>query len=173
MSFPGLELNTIDRGILSQMKDRIAAESTGTLHCPDRIYVSRERAQHRKVVNEDSLRRLLEDRFGFTTLYMEDYSVSEQMALFSRAGTIVAVHGPSLTNVIGCRSSTLVELSNEHHLISCYYRLANTDGNQYVLVKCRNTGDPQTLHGKAFYGYADIEVDLPRLEKLLAGILTS
>ena len=54
---------------------------------------------HRSLVNEDEFIAICRDR-GFTILDPIDYSLEEQIALFSRAGTIVTSDSSGDTNMI-------------------------------------------------------------------------
>ena len=61
-----------------------------------RIYISRGRATARKVLNETELVPRLKE-YGFEVLYGEDFSLKEQIDIFSSCKTILGIHGAGLT----------------------------------------------------------------------------
>ncbi len=90
---------------------------------PDRIYVSRDDADRRRVDNEDEVMSLLEDH-GFSRFVLSDLSVPEQAALFSGADVIVAPHGANLTNMTYADDATVVELFRDGDVRGQYFQLA-------------------------------------------------
>ncbi|MEA5516182.1 glycosyltransferase family 61 protein [Nodularia sp. UHCC 0506] len=64
-----------------------------------RIYISRQKAKARRVVNEELLEPILNE-FGFQILICEQLSLAEQVQLFSSAEAIAGPHGAGLTNMI-------------------------------------------------------------------------
>lgn len=70
------------------------------------IYISRKNAPARRMKNELELEDALV-KLGFKVVTAEHHSYSEQIKIFSEAGTIVGPHGAGLTNMIfaspGCR----------------------------------------------------------------------
>lgn len=72
-----------------------------------RLYVSRNKASFRRLVNEQELLGILED-LGFENVFLEDYTVAEQAKLFSEASCVVAPHGAGLTNIVFCQEGTKV-----------------------------------------------------------------
>jgi hypothetical protein len=65
----------------------------------DRVFISRSKSGRRKIVNEAEVIKVLEE-YGFRTLYCEDYSFIEQVAIFSNIKYLVALHGSGLSNMI-------------------------------------------------------------------------
>ena len=72
-----------------------------------RIFISRQRAKTRRLVNEEALLAALK-RHRFERHFLEDYSVAEQVRLFREAEVIVGMHGAGLTNTIYCHPDTAV-----------------------------------------------------------------
>ncbi|WP_088331555.1 glycosyltransferase family 61 protein [Lacimicrobium sp. SS2-24] len=64
-----------------------------------RIYISREDAKHRSVVNENELLQIL-NHYGFEIVVPGYYSLLEQVFIFSQAEIVVGAHGAGLTNII-------------------------------------------------------------------------
>ena len=80
-------------------------------HCPPvgkKIYAARKRSRSVSKAAEEIVLSS-----GFEKLYMEDYSVLEQAAIFRNAKMIVSPHGAQLANLIFCKNGTqIIELSN-------------------------------------------------------------
>ena len=73
----------------------------------DKLYVSRQLAPRRKVINEDEIINILE-KYGFTIFHPENYTFLEQVAIFSRVKYLVGEHGSGLTNLIFMSKKTSV-----------------------------------------------------------------
>ena len=102
---------------------------------PTRIYISRNRARYRRVLNEpeviDSLRR-----FGFSSIEMETLSVQEQTDLFAQAEIIIAPHGAGLTNLIFCKpQTTVVELVSPHYVRHYYWVISQQLGLKHYTLQ--------------------------------------
>jgi hypothetical protein len=59
----------------------------------DRVFIPRRGS--RRLVNEAEIREVTEAR-GYTTIYMEDLPLTEQIAVMRRASSVIAVHGAAL-----------------------------------------------------------------------------
>jgi capsular polysaccharide biosynthesis protein len=90
---------------------------------PEKIYISRRKAS-RAPLEEERLSAFLRDK-GWTILATEDFSMREQIALFSRARAVCAVHGAGLTNLLWCPPGCRVlELCADNYLNGGYEGLA-------------------------------------------------
>jgi hypothetical protein len=75
----------------------------------ERIYVSRDKAQWRKAVNEDELTAMLAE-LGVRRVFLEELSVDEQIDLISRAELIVLMAGgASPITMLAPRDAAIVE----------------------------------------------------------------
>ena len=64
-------------------------------------------------------------KYGFETVFLEEMSVLEQVALFANAKFIVAPHGSGLSNLVFCSpETTIVELFSPHYLRTDYWILS-------------------------------------------------
>jgi capsular polysaccharide biosynthesis protein len=61
----------------------------------------------RRPTNEEEIVRRLTE-VGFSVLYLTQYSVQEQVAIFSRAKMIVGTHGAGLSNLVFAQAGTIV-----------------------------------------------------------------
>ncbi|MBW4612830.1 MAG: glycosyltransferase family 61 protein [Desmonostoc vinosum HA7617-LM4] len=91
----------------------------------EKIYISRGKASHRRVINEIELIDCLQD-LDFKILNLEDLSITEQASLFSSAAMIVAPHGAGLSNLIFCTVGTkILELFSPNYVNVCFWAIAN------------------------------------------------
>jgi len=99
-----------------------------------RIYISRKKANRRKLSNED----LLTDQLlsmGFRIVYMEDLSWKQQVSLFQQAEMVVGMHGAGLSNILYCtQPRLLIELVPSIASNKLFQVLANLLGYPYRSV---------------------------------------
>ncbi len=72
-----------------------------------KIYVTREDANYRKIVNEGDLIPLLRSK-GFKVINPQLYEINEQIKIFSQANVIISPHGSNLSNIIFCKPQTKI-----------------------------------------------------------------
>ena len=126
---------------------------------PERIYISRNRATKRRIVNEDEVEEILQ-KFGFETIRAEELSFEQQVQRFSRAQYIVSNHGAGLTNMLFMREGGSVLELRHHldHINNCYFTLSSALNLRYFYQTCKPSSadsDPHT---------ADLVVDPKALE---------
>jgi capsular polysaccharide biosynthesis protein len=73
------------------------------LDFPKRIFLSRRKASGRRPFNETEVFQVLE-KYGFVTVFPEDYSVAEQISMFHQADFIAGGSGGAFTNVLFCKA---------------------------------------------------------------------
>jgi mannosyltransferase OCH1-like enzyme len=71
------------------------------------IYISREDANYRKIINEDMLFNYLEKK-GFEKIVMSKLTLLDQMTIFYNASIIVSIHGVQLTNILFCNDNVKI-----------------------------------------------------------------
>ncbi|MFC4541758.1 glycosyltransferase family 61 protein [Halosolutus amylolyticus] len=106
---------------------------------PELVYISREDADYRRVVNEDEVLDVLEP-YGFEKYVLSDRSMAEDVALFSRADVIVAPHGAGLTNVLYASDASVIELFRSDYVQPVYFVLAKQRGLRYRYQLCEYQG---------------------------------
>ncbi len=135
----------------------------------ERIYISRQQASYRRIVNDEEVIKYLE-KFGFRSVKLETMSVAEQAACLAAAKVIVAPHGGGLTNLVFCSPGTkVIEIFSPLYVPHCYWMISNLCGleHYYLIGDLVDKGTPtKPLH-------KDMRLDLNSLEKLLtiAGVL--
>jgi glycosyltransferase involved in cell wall biosynthesis len=74
-----------------------------------RIYISRNKlsSQKRIVVNEDELLKILSP-YSFDTVYMEQMSLKEQIALMSKANVLITPHGAGMVHTLFMPPQSLI-----------------------------------------------------------------
>ncbi|HJV44238.1 MAG TPA: glycosyltransferase family 61 protein [Bacillota bacterium] len=101
------------------------------LHGLNRIYISRQNASWRRVLNEEEVMNILSP-LGFQKVHLEKLSVSEQIRLLSTAQAIVAPHGAGLTNLTFCSPKTkVIEFFSPHYVDTTYWLLSDFAGLEY------------------------------------------
>ncbi|MGD1917686.1 MAG: glycosyltransferase 61 family protein [Pleurocapsa sp.] len=89
-----------------------------------KIYISRAKARNRQLINEPEVNQLLTSQ-GFKTIFLEEMSVLEQVAVFANAEVIVAPHGSGLTNLVFCSPNTkVVELFSPNYQRTDYWMIS-------------------------------------------------
>lgn len=97
-----------------------------------RIFISRGKAERRRIVNEKELEPFLE-KSGFESVVLEDLPLREQIRLFASAEALVAPHGAGLINMIYMRpeKSRVTELYAGKEPLPCYLVLAHQLGFRF------------------------------------------
>ncbi|MEG4346627.1 tetratricopeptide repeat protein [Microcoleus sp. A003_D6] len=135
----------------------------------ERIYISRQQASYRRIVNEEELIKYLE-KFGFRSVKLETMSVAEQASCLAAAKVVVAPHGGGLTNLVFCSPGTkVIEIFSPLYVPHCYWMISNLCGleHYYLIGDLVDDGTPtKPLH-------KNMRLDLNSLEKLMsiAGVL--
>jgi tetratricopeptide (TPR) repeat protein/capsular polysaccharide biosynthesis protein len=174
-SFPG-HLDWVSPGTIQFLRQTFLPQITlSQSSYPNRIYISRDRARGRQVINEAEVIDLLTS-WGFQTFYLEEMSVIDQVALFAAANIIVAPHGSSLTNLVFCNAGTqVIELFSPHYVRTDYWMISQQLQIQhYYLVG--QSFDCQPLRHLMYQNSLteDILIDLNSLRLLMrvAGVIS-
>lgn len=124
----------------------------------NRIYISREQANRRRVENRDEIMEVLSD-YGFKSFVLENLSVKEQATLFANAEIVVGPHGAGFTNLMYSRDTAVVELFGSRKKLT-YYRLSKLLGFEY-----------QAITGEEFS--PDIHINVNHLTDVIEELLTT
>jgi capsular polysaccharide biosynthesis protein len=132
---------------------------------PRKLYISRNKAEYRRVKNEENVVKCLSN-YGFTAVYLEEYSFAMQVALLSNAEFIVAPHGAGLSNLVWCTPGTKVlEIFSPNYVNVCFWAISNQVGLEYFYLigdgkKPVDYFDPHLIHD-------DINVPIDELNLIL------
>ncbi|HVZ47091.1 MAG TPA: glycosyltransferase 61 family protein [Ramlibacter sp.] len=97
-----------------------------------RIYLSRQDAGSRRLVNEEAFTEVLA-RWGFERMLPSRMSVDEQIECCSEAEAIVAVHGAALANMLFAPAgAAVIEIFTPAYPASFYVLLAHACGVRHV-----------------------------------------
>ncbi len=129
------------------LRERLTTTRTrpGRGDLPQRIHITRNRAQSRRLVNEEEVRIHVASR-GFTSIDLEDLSLGEQIDLFENASHIIAVHGAGLTNLIYASRASLLEIfSLQHGVRPDYFQIACINGLKYFHHVCPSLNESNDM----------------------------
>lgn len=147
------------RRIPRQKEKEFCKYSVGTMYCPmwvvnflrnaflplvdqqidvsqfnKKVFISRKDAGQRRMLNEDELFELFEEK-GFTRYCMSELSFLEQVALFKQAEVVVAAHGSALTNIVFAMPGTTVCEIFQNQFDSTFWQLSYQVGCQHHCIK--------------------------------------
>ncbi|NDY96315.1 glycosyltransferase family 61 protein [Wenzhouxiangella limi] len=106
--------------------------SQAAVPAADKLYISRQDATARRVLNEAAVMHYLEQA-GFTCIIPGNFSIEQQIKLFNRASVIVGPHGAGLTNLLFCKSGTrVIELFQEDFINPAFYKISREVGAHYL-----------------------------------------
>lgn len=141
-----------------------------------KIYITRQSARGRRVINEDDVKLLLLSR-GYEIYDFDQLSIKEQQSICCESKVIISIHGAALTNMLFmAEGSRVIELIpqkrsffREFNFVRftakhdpCFYRLANTLGHNYDYLECYAIDE-----GRRMSHMDDIEVNINILTSLL------
>jgi hypothetical protein len=123
-----------------------------------RLYISREDARNRRIINEADLVKELV-LYGFEVVTLSGMSFADQVRLFSEAEIVVGPHGAGFANAVFAQpGTTLIELFSPSHIYPCFWALANACGHRYGFTM-------GTQHGE------DTEADIGKFLRLLTSMI--
>jgi capsular polysaccharide biosynthesis protein len=112
------------------LPDRIVERS----HKSERLYISRDMAKGRKIVNSHEVTNFL-SKLGFKCVVLESLSIAETALLFSAAEVVLAPHGAGLSNLVFCQPGTkVIEIFSPNYVNVLYWSLSNEMNLQYYYL---------------------------------------
>lgn len=136
----------------SSLRDSVNTEISSS----NRIYISREKAAQRRVVNRNEVLAVL-DEYGFEPYVLEDLSFKRQVALLSDADAIVGPSGAGMVNMMYADDPIVITLFGSP-VNACYPVMAESLGFDTGIL----LNQPRGL---------DMQVDTDRLSELLDRML--
>ncbi len=158
-AIPVPHVGRFNEGLLHSFRDSFIKTSNSDSKPNRLLYISREKANRRKVINEFEVLSYLESK-GFEKVILEDYTLDEQIELIKQSKLVISCHGAGLTNIMFMqKSQTVIELKSKNNNYWCYFSLARVFGLDYNYILCE--GDNENHRD------ANIKVDLHELSELL------
>lgn len=152
--------------LMQRLRKRLVAfyaPHESNLGKPRRLFISRERAVRRKIIDEFALTSVL-DRFGIQRVCMEDLDFAAQVRLCAGAELIVGLHGAGLSNMLfapaGCTILEIRYAGDRHN--NCYFSLASALNQPYHYVLAQKLDPTSSVQD------ADALLDPAVLERALA-----
>lgn len=132
----GTRVDTVDRCLPRAF---FTNEVTPEQSLGEKVYLSRK--DTRKLKNETEIWAILE-KLGYRRLYLEEHSLSEQIATVTFAKDIIAVHGASLGPLILRRALnrdhfSLIEIFSPAHVTNVYRMIAEQGNGRWIGVRGR------------------------------------
>lgn len=149
--------------IMQAISNNIRNSSIGEVNGPSKIYVSREKAKYRKVLNESAVQACFKNHH-YEIINFEDYALADQMNVSAGLSVMAGIHGAGLTNALFMpQQSNLLEFRRDgiHHN-HCYWDIANAAAlNYYYLFGKPDSDKPIEGNG------CNLTIDIPQLEAVL------
>ncbi|MFJ8530182.1 glycosyltransferase family 61 protein [Bacillus sp. NPDC094106] len=131
----------------------------------ERVFVSRENARWRKLLNEEQVFEMLK-KHGFKKVVLEELSVLEQINLFVSAEVIIAPHGSGFANLVFCNPNTkVIELFSPNYVHPMYWRLSNYMNLDYYYIIGKM--ESQLDYVDSWIVEDDIVIDIQQLKNTL------
>lgn len=108
------------------------AVSSSSQDWPSRVYISRDDADERRVVNETQVVSILEE-YGFSRVVLSNLSLADQIALFYQTDVVMGPHGAGLLNTIYSENVQIIEIFGDYRN-GCYYSMSGLEEISYTCV---------------------------------------
>lgn len=134
----------------------------------ERIYISRAKSAKRFLVNEEEFKNLLENKYGFKTLYMEEVSFKDKINYLSRAKILLSIDGTSIMNYGYMKSGTKAIALRPMNMAE--YPIHSIFGVDFLPIVCdiQNPKNVNHMDGDIGTWWAsDLYADIPYVEEKL------
>ena len=132
-------------------------ETPVSLKLSERIFINRKAKSGRYISNFASLEPVLINN-GFKIVYLEDFEISEQIALIKHSRLIAGIHGAGFTNLIFADANNVqvIEIFPNNFLPTHYYWLCNSLSIRYKAFYAGNLTSEQGF-----------EIDIERFKEII------
>ena len=156
--------------------DFVKKDSLNLKSSYEKIYISREKASRRRVLNEKHLTEFLYS-CGYETVYFEELELENAVSLVSNASCIIAPHGAGLSNLIYAQPKTKVVEIFSGHISVEYWYISQQMGLNYNLFQAdfpNNLYENPPINLKDLNhkdrNHMDIKVNISRLRDFLENL---
>jgi hypothetical protein len=128
--------------VLRQLRDDIlsAMKIKPSETQPERIWVSRERARTRRLLNEFEIKPILND-YGFSFIVLEEMPWLDQVRIVTNAKIIAGVHGAGLMNIIFAKQCLSMGELWGAKVYPHYLTVASQLRAQFLRLQCDTRGN--------------------------------
>jgi len=134
----------------------------------NKIYISRNNQQYRKIVNENEVCQVL-NGYGFKIVSFEGMSFDEQVSLMMNAKYVVSSHGANLTNILFMpRGGKVLEFNRDTSPVLCFWSLASSIDLDYYYQLCPIFGSRNPSDNNA-----DLYVNIEELQANIENMMSS
>jgi capsular polysaccharide biosynthesis protein len=155
----------INDGIMQNLKSEIdhSIFKNTSINPNKKIYVSREKAKIRKVLNESEVKELFVSK-GYDIITFEGLLLEEQIKICRQTRTMASIHGAGLTNMVFMpEGSNILEFRRSKKFVNqCYWHLADALNHQYYYIFGEPDSDLQ-IEG----GGCNLTIPITKLSLLL------
>lgn len=129
---------------------------------PKRIYISRQKARFRKIINEQILIDYLISK-DFKIINFEDYSLQEQAFLINNCDILIGTHGAGFTNIIFANPKMkFIEIFPDNYVNVNYWFYSNIKHITYYYYLAKSI----IINKDSNINRMDLEINNNFLEKL-------
>jgi hypothetical protein len=106
------------------------------------IFIGRKPITKRRCVNEAEIVDFCQ-KYGFRLIYPEDYTLNQQIAIFSQARFVISTLGAALTNVLWCNSECkIIALTSSVGEDFFFWDISNIMKHEYNIIYGAPSDDP-------------------------------
>jgi|APSaa5957512535_1039671.scaffolds.fasta_scaffold01033_4 hypothetical protein len=165
-TYPNDSFGKVNPWVYGTLTSAFITDKTVDETFPKKIYITRDDADCRRVVNEDDVMRVCAAH-GVTKITLSDYSFTDKVKLFHNADWIIGPHGAGLVNTMFCRPGTkILEFMTSHWVGNelGFVRFGNQAGVEWNTMICRDDHTRPPRGGK--HKNADMVVDIDGLKRM-------
>jgi len=148
------------------IRQMLLQNSEKSRETPSRVYISREDAGKRNVVNKEEVYSTLYD-YGFEIYNLSEFDFEEQVRIFMNADIVLGPHGAGLGNILFSMDVDVIELLPKSGPSPHFFYLAEQLNFRYHAILCESEGSLKKPKDQ------DIYVDINDLEKTIKIVLAN